>query len=64
MDDFQRILRLFSTTGELAVSEVMDALQIPRSSSASRRMSELVKASKLIKWGQGKGTRYKIPPTH
>jgi len=56
-DDLLRILRLFATADELAVSDVMRSLNIPRST-ATRRLSELVGNGELTKKGKGKGTRY------
>ena len=57
-DDFQKILRLFTTADELAVSDIMVALHIPRAT-ATRRLNELVKNKALIKVGVGRGTKYK-----
>ncbi|MBM3192436.1 MAG: hypothetical protein FJZ63_07300 [Chlamydiae bacterium] len=57
-DDLQPILKLFTTADELAVSDVMKALHMPRAT-ATRRLNELVNKEALIKVGRGKGTRYK-----
>ncbi len=57
-DDLQPILRLFITADELAVSDVIKTLHIPRAT-ATRRLNELVQNGALIKVGRGKGTRYK-----
>lgn len=59
-DDLQLVLRLFTTADELAVSDIMKALHIPRAT-ATRRLNELVKNKALIKIGRGRGTRYKKP---
>lgn len=56
-NEHRQILYLFNTVTELAVSDVINALKIPRST-ASRRLSELVNMGKLKKMGRGKGTRY------
>ncbi len=57
-DDLQPILRLFTTADELAVSDIMKALHMPRAT-ATRRLNELVKNGVLTKLGRGKGTKYK-----
>lgn len=57
-DDLQQILKLFTTADELAVSDIMTALHIPRAT-ATRRLNELVKNGDLSKVGRGKGTKYK-----
>ena len=57
-DDLQLILRLFTTADELAVSDIIETLHMPRAT-ATRRLNELVKSGALIKVGRGKGTRYK-----
>ncbi len=59
-DDLQLILRLFTTADELAVSDIIEALHLPRAT-ATRRLNELVKSGILIKVGRGKGTKYKKP---
>ena len=57
-DDLQRIMRLFLTGNDLAVSTVIGALDLSRST-ATRRLAELVKMELIEAHGAGKGTRYR-----
>lgn len=61
-DDLQLILRLFTTADELAVSDIIETLHMPRAT-ATRRLNELIKSGAFIKLGRGKGTRYTKPAT-
>jgi ATP-dependent DNA helicase RecG len=56
-DEYKQFLRLFNTADSLSVSEVVRALHVPRST-ATRRLTELVKQGRLRKSGRGKATRY------
>lgn len=56
-EEYRKFLQLFNAADSLSVSEVMQALHIPRST-ATRRLTELVQKDKLRRSGQGKGTRY------
>jgi Fic family protein len=57
-DDLQKILKLFTTADELAVSDIMAVLHMPRAT-ATRRLNKLVKNKTLIRLGSGRGTKYK-----
>lgn len=59
-NDYQKILRLFDTVSEVSVSDVMQATKMPRST-ASRKLSEMVKQGLLKTVGSGKGTKYITP---
>ena len=54
----QKILQLILSTDLLSVSDVISALHIPRST-ASRYLGELTAEGKIMRSGQGKGTRYR-----
>lgn len=55
--DYDRILNLFYSVKELRVSDVMPALNLPRST-ASRKLSEMVEKGILKKMHDGKASRY------
>ena len=55
--EYGPFLRLFITADSLSVSEVMEALHIPRAT-ATRRLTQLVKEGLIRKSGIGKSTRY------
>ena len=57
-DDFKRILRLFESSTELTIGEVISLLQIPRAT-AGRKLSKLVQRGYLEKMGIGSGTKYR-----
>ncbi|MCE5319095.1 MAG: putative DNA binding domain-containing protein [Parachlamydia sp.] len=57
LDDKQKILQLFLTADALSVSDVIQALRLPRST-ASRHLVTLVREGKLVRRGIGKGTKY------
>jgi len=58
IDTDTRILKMYETGNEFAVSDFMHALGLPRAT-ATRRLSYLVKSDKLKTVGKGKGTRYR-----
>ena len=53
----EQFLHLFVTADSLSVSEVMEALHIPRAT-ATRRLTQLVQEGLIRKSGLGKATRY------
>ena len=57
LHEYDHFLRLFIAADSLSVSEVIQALHIPRST-ATRRLTGLVKQGLLKKSGRGKATRY------
>lgn len=57
LSEQDKILALFNTVTEIAVSDVISELKIPRST-ASRKLSELVKRGEIVSVGKGKATRY------
>ncbi len=56
-DDMHKILNLFELTNEIAISDVMQALNISRAT-AGRRLFRLTSQGELIQTGEGKATRY------
>ncbi len=56
-EDLQRIIRLFKTSGELSISDVIEHVRINRAT-AGRKIAALVENGLLKKIGKGKGTRY------
>lgn len=57
-DVFQKILTLFEVAENISISDVIEALNLPRST-AARRLSELAKDGLLEQVGRGKATRYR-----
>ncbi|MGC1879381.1 MAG: RNA-binding domain-containing protein [Rhabdochlamydiaceae bacterium] len=57
-NESQKILALFEITDEIAITDVMKALNISRPT-AGRRLSELTAKGILIQVGQSKATRYR-----
>ena len=58
-DDNKPIISIFAHAADLAVSDVVSQLNIPRST-ATRLLALLVKQGALKKYGKGKGTRYTL----
>lgn len=54
----QKILQLVLSNELLSAADVINATHIPRST-ASRYLAELTKEGKILRSGQGKGTRYR-----
>ncbi|MBI5273667.1 MAG: putative DNA binding domain-containing protein [Chlamydiales bacterium] len=54
---YGQFLQLFTSADSISVSEIMQALHIPRAT-ATRRLTQLVKEGMLKKSGRGKATRY------
>lgn len=54
----QKILNLFEMTEEIAISDVMAALNLSRPT-AGRRLGKLIKDGVLYQVGKGKGVRYR-----
>ncbi|MBA3238286.1 MAG: putative DNA binding domain-containing protein [Parachlamydiaceae bacterium] len=57
--EMKAILGLFELSGEVAISDVMQALQFSRPT-AGRRLTELIQRGLIEQVGRGKGTRYRI----
>ena len=57
-DVFQKILALFEVAENISISDVIEALNLPRST-AARRLAELAKDGLLEQVGRGKATRYR-----
>ena len=57
-DDLEPILRLFISADMLAISDIMKATRLPRTTLA-RKLNKLVSMGQLEVTGTGKGTRYK-----
>ncbi len=58
-DESRRILKLLKTTTDVRMSDIIEQLQIQRST-AGRRIAQLVKEGLIQKIGKGKGTRYRL----
>lgn len=58
-DEYQDILDLFKHVSELSISDIMQTLNITRTT-AGRRISKMIKDGILLKKGNGKATRYYI----
>lgn len=57
-NDCEKILKLFDTTEEIAISDVIDNLQFSRST-AGRYLAKLVQENKIEKIGQKKSVKYR-----
>ncbi len=57
-NDLQNIMRMFLTLDDIAVSDVVNTIHLPRST-ATRKLAELVSMKLLEVHGKGKGTRYR-----
>lgn len=57
-NESQKILALFEISDEIAISDVMKALNISRPT-AGRRLAELTEEGALVQVGQSKATRYR-----
>lgn len=56
-DELQRILRLFKTSSELSMSDIIEQTRLNRAT-AGRRVASLVENGLIKKIGKGKATRY------
>lgn len=56
-EDLKAIMDLFGVANEITVSQVMEALNLPRST-AGRKLSELLKAKLIIRKGTGRTASY------
>jgi predicted HTH transcriptional regulator len=54
----QRIVALLNRVGEISIADVIENLHIPRAT-AGKKLAYLVQQKQLVKYGKGRGTKYR-----